>query len=246
MKIKFDQVKKEFGEVIALDDISLQVDEGDFVFITGRSGAGKTTILKLILGEYEPTAGKVWVAETNLSQVKPKEILRLRRSMGVIYQDYRLLNYKTVKENILVALDVVGDDKGDRQKRLEEVLNVVGLDKRIDFFPAQLSGGELQRVCLARALITEPKLLMADEPTGNLDPETSWELMNLLKKINQRGTTVIMSTHDFDIVDSMDIRTIKLKQGKRVDDLDTIKQTQGERKEEIKKGKKDKNGKNKN
>ncbi len=244
MKVKLDKVKKEFGEVTALDDISLRINKGDFVFITGRSGAGKTTILKLILGEYKPTAGEVWVAETNLNQARAKQVLKLRRSMGIIYQDYRLLNYKTVKENILVALDVVGDDKGNRQKRLEEVLSVVGLDKRIDFFPAQLSGGELQRVCLARALIIEPKLLMADEPTGNLDPETSWELMNLLKKINQRGTTVIMSTHDFDIVNSMDIRTIKLKQGRRVDNLDSIKKAQKEKKEGEKQ-RKDENEKSK-
>lgn len=223
MKIKFEQVGKKFGEITAIKDINLKINEGDFVFITGRSGAGKTTILKLILGEYRPTEGEVWVGEINLNQARPKRILELRRSMGVIYQDYRLLNYKTVRENILVALDVVGDDKGDRLKRLEDVLDIVGLKERIDFFPAQLSGGELQRVCLARALITEPKLIMADEPTGNLDPETSWELMNLLKKINEKGTTVIMSTHDFDIVNSMDKPTIKLEKGKRVDDLeDTI------------------------
>jgi cell division transport system ATP-binding protein len=222
MKIKFDQVGKKFGEITAIEDVNLKINEGDFVFITGRSGAGKTTILKLILGEYKPTSGEVWVAEKNLNQTRPKEILQLRRSMGVIYQDYRLLNYKTVRENILVALDVVGDEKGDRQKRLEEVLNIVGLDERINFFPAQLSGGELQRVCLARALITEPNLIMADEPTGNLDPETGWELMNLLKKINEQGTTVIMSTHDFDIVNSMDKPTIKLEKGKRVDDLEDV------------------------
>ncbi len=219
MKIKLDQVDKKFGEITALEDMSLKVDRGEFVFITGRSGAGKTTILKLILGEYQPTKGEVWVEKTNLNEARPKKILELRRSMGVIYQDYRLLNNKTVRENILVALDVVGDKKGNRQKRLEKVLKVVNLEKRLDFFPLQLSGGELQRVCLARALITEPKLIMADEPTGNLDPETSWELMNLLKKINEKGTTVIMSTHDFDIVKSMDKRTIEIAKGKLVNDL---------------------------
>lgn len=248
MEIKFEQVDKKFGEVTAIEDISLKINKGDFVFITGRSGAGKTTILKLILGEYKPTGGEVWVAETNLNQARPKKILELRRSMGVIYQDYRLLNYKTVRENILVALDVVGDDKGDRQRRLEEVLDIVGLGERVNFFPAQLSGGELQRVCLARALITEPDLIMADEPTGNLDPETGWELMNLLKKINERGTTVIMSTHDFDIVNSMDKPTIKLKKGKRVDDLESLieEDKEDEKKVNSEEKEEEKNGKDKN
>ncbi len=218
MRIKFNKVTKKFGEIVAIENIAFKIKRGDFAFITGRSGAGKSTIISLVLGEMLPTEGEVWIDDLCLNKAKQRQILSLRRQMGVIYQDFRLLNDRTVRENILIALDVVKYDKGDWQKSLEKVLKTIGLEDRIDFFPAQLSKGELQRVCLARALIAEPKILMADEPTGNLDPENSWELMNLLKRINKKGTTVIMATHNFDIVNSMQKRVIKLEKGKLASD----------------------------
>lgn len=218
MIIEFEKVTKKFGEVIALDDVSFKVEQGEFVFITGRSGVGKSTILSLILGEYLPTEGKVWVDGISIAGAKKKKVLGIRRQMGVIYQDFRLLTNRTVKENILVALDVIEYEKEDKVEKVEKVLKKVNLEHRQDSFPSQLSGGELQRVCLARALVVEPKIIMADEPTGNLDPETSWEIMDLLKKINKKGTTVIMATHNYDIVNSMKQRVIKLDKGKLVTD----------------------------
>jgi cell division transport system ATP-binding protein len=219
MRIKFDDVTKEFGVIKAINNISFEVKPEEFVFITGKSGAGKSTILKLIRGEYFPDSGTVVVDDLEMNQkTKRKDVLSLRRRIGMVHQDYRLLRRQTVAENILMALAVIGDKEEDREKKLKEVLEKVNLLSRINMFPAQLSGGELQRVCLARALIIEPELLMADEPTGNLDPETSWEIMDLLEKINQAGTTVVMATHDFDIVNSAGKRVVKLEEGDLVHD----------------------------
>jgi len=218
MKIKFDKVTKKFGDFAALDNVSFKIKPGEFVFITGKSGAGKSTVVRLILGEFLPTEGEVWVDKQSLTKLKQKQILNLRRQIGVIFQDFRLLSDKTLAENILIGLNVIGGDKTDWQSKLENVLDLVGLKERADFFPAQLSGGELQRACLARALVIRPKVFLADEPTGNLDPETSWELMSLLKKINEKGTTVIMATHNFDIVNSSCQRVIKLEGGKLIFD----------------------------
>ncbi len=216
MRIKFSDVTKKFGPITAIKNISFQVQPKEFLFITGRSGAGKSTILKLIRGEYFADQGQVEVEDLELNKkTKKGKIIKLRRKIGMVYQDYRLLRRQTVAENILMALDVVGKvQKEDRLKKLEKVVEKVGLEKRFNMFPAQLSGGELQRVSIARALITNPELLMADEPTGNLDPETSWEIMDLLEKINKAGTTVIMASHDFDIVNSAGKRVIKLENGK--------------------------------
>ncbi len=214
MRIKFTDVTKEFGVVKAIHDISFEVKPKEFIFITGKSGAGKSTVLKLIRGEYFPDNGEVVVDDLKINKkTKRKDILSLRRRIGMVHQDYRLLRRQTVAENILMALAVVGDKDENREEKLKEVLDKVNLLSRINMFPAQLSGGELQRVCLARALIIEPDLLMADEPTGNLDPETSWEIMDLLEKINQTGTTVVMATHDFDIVNSAGKRVVKLEDG---------------------------------
>lgn len=214
MRIKFSEVTKTFGKISALADITFEIEPKEFVFITGRSGAGKSTILKLIRREFLPDQGEIFVDEENLISAKRKGILKLRRKIGTVYQDYRLLRRQTITENVLMALDVVGVDKKDQKQRLEEILKRVNLIDRAELFPSQLSGGELQRACLARALIIEPDLLMADEPTGNLDPETSWEIMELLDEINQGGTTVIMATHDFDIVNSSGRRVIKLEEGR--------------------------------
>jgi len=218
MIIKFDKVTKKFGEVTALEDVSFKIKQGEFVFITGRSGAGKSTIIRLILGEIVPTEGEVWLDDRCLNRAKTKEILALRRQIGTVFQDFRLLSDRTLEENILIALNVVGYRRKDWSEKLTQVLKTVGLENRARFFPAQLSGGELQRACLARALIVEPKIILADEPTGNLDPETSWELMDLLKRINKKGTTVIMATHNFDIVNSLRQRVIKLESGKLIFD----------------------------
>jgi len=218
MKIKFDKVTKKFGDFTALNNVSFKIKQGEFVFITGKSGAGKSTAIRLILGEFFPTEGEVWVDGQSLAKLKQKQILNLRRQIGVIFQDFRLLSDKTLAENILISLNIVGGDKTDWQSKLENVLDLVGLKERADFFPAQLSGGELQRACLARALVIKPKIFLADEPTGNLDPETSWGLMSLLKKVNEKGTTVIMATHNFDIVNSFRQRVIKLEGGKLVFD----------------------------
>lgn len=214
MRIVFSDVTKKFGSVTAIKDISFKVKPKEFVFITGRSGAGKSTVLKLIRGEYFPDQGTVEVDDLTVNRkTRKKKIINLRRKIGTVYQDYRLLKRQTVAENILMALDVVGLKKGNKVEKLRQVLGKVNLTDRQNMFPAQLSGGELQRVCLARALIINPELLMADEPTGNLDPETGWEIMNLLEKINKSGTTVVMATHDFDIIDSAGKRVIKLEKG---------------------------------
>lgn len=214
MRIIFSDVTKKFGPVTAVKDISFKVEPKEFLFITGRSGAGKSTILKLIRGEYFADQGNVKVNDLELTKkTNKKKIINLRRKIGMVYQDYRLLKRQTVAENILMALDVVDAETKDKAKKLQQVLKKVKLANRLNMFPAQLSGGELQRVCLARALIIEPELLMADEATGNLDPETSWEIMELLEEINNAGTTVIMATHDFDIVNSAGKRVIKLEKG---------------------------------
>jgi cell division transport system ATP-binding protein len=216
MRLNFKGVTKSFGPITAIEDITFKIKPKEFLFITGRSGAGKSTILKLIRGEYFADEGKVKVDDLTLDKkTNRKKIIKLRRKIGMVYQDYRLLNRQTVGENILIALDIIGVKKEKRSKKLHQVIEKVGLENRLNMFPSQLSGGELQRVCLARALIKEPELLMADEPTGNLDPETSWEIMNLMKEINENsGTTVIMATHDFDIVNSSGKRVIKIEGGK--------------------------------
>lgn len=216
MKIKFSKVSKKFGETVALQEVSFKIKEGEFVFITGPSGAGKTTIIKLILGEIFPSSGEVKVGRLTLAnkgKVKRGEIRKLRRKIGVIFQDFQLLEECTVGENIRVALEILGFPSPDQEKEVAQVLKKVGLEGREDFFPAQLSGGELQRVCLARALAMKPAVILADEPTGNLDPKNSWQLIELLDKINQEGTTVIMATHNFDIVDSLKKRVLKLADG---------------------------------
>ncbi|MBU2592846.1 MAG: ATP-binding cassette domain-containing protein [Patescibacteria group bacterium] len=218
MKVKLDKVTKKFGQIVALDDISFEVNKGDFVFITGKSGAGKSTVIALILAEIKPTQGEVWVNDLLLNKARSGKLLILRRQIGVIYQDFRLLANKTVKENITVALEVAGYKEGDWREKLNQVLETVSLGERSELFPSQLSGGELQRACLARALAINPKMVIADEPTGNLDPETIWQFMGLLNSVNELGVTVIMATHNFDIVNSMGRRVIRLDQGKLISD----------------------------
>jgi len=216
--IKFDKVTKKFGEIVALEGASFEINPGEFVFITGPSGAGKTTIVKLILREYLPTTGKIKVGEYDLIEMKKKDVPKLRRNIGVVFQDFKLLKDRTVWENVALALRVLGKDEKKIAKEIPKILKLVGLEERAHLFPAQLAGGELQRAGLARAVIGQPDIVIADEPTGNLDLATAWQIIRLLQKVNKMGKTVIMATHNFEIVNSMKERVIELDEGKLVSD----------------------------
>lgn len=222
MKIVFENVSKSFGSVQALKDVSFKVKPGEFAFLTGISGSGKSTAFKIITGQLVPDEGRVvvgdWVVFENGEKLAPKELLNLRRKVGLIYQDFQLIEEYTVEENVALALDILCIRGRDCSVQIDKVLKKVGLLSRAKAFPRQLSGGELQRLSLARALSMKPEILLADEPTGNLDPETSWQLISLLDKINKEGTTVIMATHNFDIVNSFKKRVIKLNKGELVKD----------------------------
>lgn len=211
MILEFKKVSKSFGEVHALKDISFSIKEGEFVFITGPSGAGKTTLLRLLIKEITPTSGEIIFDKQKLSEIKKGEIPELRQKIGSVFQDYKLLRQRTIRENIEVAMAVKGIEKDEWEKRVQEVLGVVGLTDHIDMFPAQLSGGELQRAAIARALIIEPKIIFADEPTGNLDWETTIGIMELLNKINKEGRTILITTHDQSLIKKMKKRTIEIK-----------------------------------
>ena len=212
--VKFKDVTKRFGSVMALNDVSFTVDKGEFVFITGPSGSGKTTILKLILGEIMPSSGEVTVDGTNLHSSKSPDIPLFRQKIGTVFQDSKVLPERTVTENVEVALAVIGLPETQWNERVKHVLNLAGLGKQANLFPAQLSGGELQRTSLARALAVNPKLLLADEPTGNLDWETSDSIMKLFEKINSEGKTIIMATHNLDVIKKYKKRIIHLVDGK--------------------------------
>src|SRR5260221_10935009 len=214
--VDFKNVSKSFGNIKALSDVSFNVAKGEFVFIVGASGSGKTTILRLLLSEYKPTSGTIIFDGVNISNIKKSEVSRLRQSIGVVFQDFKLLREKTVGENIEIALAIKKIDKSEWQTRKGQVLKLVGLSNRSELFPAQLSGGELQRVAVARAMVTDPKIIFADEPTGNLDWETGEVVMDLLDKINKNGKTVIVTSHNQDIIKRMKKRVIRLKDGKLV------------------------------
>lgn len=204
--------------VVALDQLSLTVQKGEFVFLVGPSGAGKTTFLNLVIRQEVPTSGLIAINRQNLAYLKKKEIAFLRRNIGVIFQDYKLLPQKTVYENVAFALEVIEAKTRLIKPRVYEVLELVGLLNKANLLPSELSGGEQQRVCLARALVNRPLLLLADEPTGNLDPDTSWGIMDLLREVNRRGTTIVMATHNREIVDHMRRRVIALDRGRLVRD----------------------------
>jgi len=206
------------GEVKALTDVTLKINRGDFVFLVGPSGAGKSTLTKLVYREEIPSRGQVIFNGKNVGRMREKEVPFLRRSIGMVFQDFRLLPQKTVFENIAFAMQVIGASSRLIRNTVPDVLSMVGLEKKADVFPDQLSGGEQQRVSVARAIINDPVLLIADEPTGNLDPDTSRELMGLFVDINNRGTTIIMSTHAWDIVDLMKRRVVELDKGRIVRD----------------------------
>lgn len=217
--INFNNVTMIYpGEVKALTDVTLKINRGDFVFLVGPSGAGKSTLTKLVYREEIPSRGQVIFNGKNVGRMREKEVPFLRRSIGMVFQDFRLLPQKTVFENIAFAMQVIGASSRLIRNTVPDVLSMVGLEKKADVFPDQLSGGEQQRVSVARAIINDPVLLIADEPTGNLDPDTSRELMGLFVDINNRGTTIIMSTHAWDIVDLMKRRVVELDKGRIVRD----------------------------
>ena len=218
--ILFDHVTKQYANQNrpALDDVSLEIEKGEFIFLVGPSGSGKSTFLRLVLREERPNKGQVWVLGKELNRLSNWKIPALRRQIGTVFQDFRLLPNKTVFENVAFALEVIGKPSSQIKKVVPEVLEVVGLEGKENRRPDELSGGEQQRVAIARAFVNRPMLLIADEPTGNLDPGTSIGIMKLLDRINKLGTTVVMSTHDSQIVDQMRRRVIELETGHIVRD----------------------------
>lgn len=202
----------------ALNNVSLEVEKGDFVFLVGASGSGKSSLMRLMLREDVPTKGSVHVLGENLVGIPSRRVPFFRRRLGVVFQDFRLLPNKTVSQNVAFSLEVIGKSQGFIQEAVPEVLRLVGLDGKADRLPSELSGGEQQRVALARAIVNKPALLLADEPTGNLDPSTSQDIMALIERINLAGTTVIMATHDRGIVDRLKKRVVELKDGEIIRD----------------------------
>jgi len=212
--VEFKNVMKRYPNgTVALNGVNIKINKGEFVFIIGSSGSGKSTLLKLIMKEEDPTEGEIVVNGYRVSSMRRKEVPNLRRSLGVVFQDFRLLPNKTVYENVAFAMQVVEALPREIRRQVPMALALVGLSRKANAYPGQLSGGEQQRVALARAIVNSPSLLIADEPTGNLDPETSWEIMRLLGEINQRGTTVIVATHEKSIVDLMKKRVIAINKG---------------------------------
>lgn len=204
--------------VQALSDISMRIDKGAFVFLVGSSGAGKSTFIKLLIREEKPSKGQILVGGKSILRLRKSEVAKLRRNIGIVFQDFRLLSDRTVFENVAFAMEVLEHSRKEIKVKVPSVLEMVGLDSKADYFPHQLSGGEQQRVAIARAIINGPRLLIADEPTGNLDPDTSWEIMELINNINLRGTTVVMATHARPIVDRMRKRVIALERGQIIRD----------------------------
>lgn len=212
--VQFDNVTKKFGSVLALNNVSFDVADGEFIFVTGPSGAGKTTLLKLILGEISPDAGKVIVDSFDVKNLRERDLPLFRQKIGIVFQDFKVLSERTVAENVEVALAVTGVPENEWNGRVRHVLKLVGISKQVNLFPSQLSGGELQRVSLARALSVNPKLILADEPTGNLDWETSDSIMQLFEKINAEGKTIIMATHNLEVIKKYKKREIHVVNGK--------------------------------
>lgn len=217
--IKFQNITKIYSpNTIALDDISFEVKPKEFICLVGKSGAGKTTLLKLLLAEEKPTQGRIFFDEQDVYRIRPEDLPWLRRKIGAVFQDYKLLPLKTVYENVAYAMEVVGASDEEISRDVTEVLEIVGLTDRNNNFPAQLSGGEKQRVAIARALIHRPKVILADEPTGNLDPYHTLDIIRLLLKINELGTTVILATHNKEIINSLGKRVVTLQEGKLIRD----------------------------
>lgn len=217
--IKFEDVTKKFpGEIAAVSNINFEIADGEFAFLVGPSGAGKTTLLRMILKDVIPTSGKINIDEHELSKISEKDIIQLRRKMGMVFQDLKLLFDRSVYENVALSLWVLGKNPKEVEEEAKEKLTMVGLEDKSDFFPTQLSGGELQRVAIARALAGNPKYLLADEPTGNVDSANAWKIVKILDKINKTGITILMATHNGEIVDTLNKRVIRLEEGHIISD----------------------------
>ena len=215
--ITFENVTKSYGNgAPALSNLNIEIEDGEFVFVVGTSGSGKSTFIKLLLKELEPTEGKIIVNDTELRKLRSGKTAKYRRKVGVVFQDFRLLKDRNVYENIAFAQRVIGVSTREIKKNVPRMLSLVGLSEKYKSFPNELSGGEQQIVALARALVNKPALLLADEPTGNLDPGNSWEIMKLLDEINKQGTTVVVVTHNMEIVERMQKRVITMKKGIKV------------------------------
>jgi len=219
--IQMNNVFKKYPNgVVATNGISVDIKQGEFVYVVGPSGAGKSTFIKLMYREEKPTSGDIIVNDINLSTLKDSKVPNLRRQLGVVFQDYKLLPRLNVYENVAFALEVIEENPKIIRKRVMEVLELVGLRHKVRMFPNELSGGEQQRVSIARSIVNVPKVVIADEPTGNLDPETSWEIMNIFEEINARGTTIVMATHNREIVNTIRKRVIAIEGGMIVRDED--------------------------
>ncbi len=217
--IRFENIYKKYDNgVVALDGIDLNIKKGEFIFIVGASGAGKSTLLKLLTREELPTRGNVFFENTNITKLSRRQVPFYRRKLGVVFQDFKLLNNKTVFENVAYALEIIGTNRNEIKRRVPIVLSLVNLNDRANSYPTELSGGESQRVAIARAVVNNPKLLMADEPTGNLDIDTAFEIMEILENINKKGTTILMATHAKNIVDQYNKRVINIKNGQIIRD----------------------------
>ena len=217
--IRLYQVTKQYGEIKALNDVSLHVGKGEFVYVTGPSGAGKTTMLKLLYGAIRPTTGKMLVAGIDVGGLKRRDLPRLRRNMGIVFQDFKLIPRRTVFENVALSLEVIGASREVIKRRVDAVLGIVGLRGRGGEYPPTLSGGEQQRVAVARAIVNDPAILLADEPTGNLDGAMAIEVMEILQAINLRGTTVMVATHDVGLMQRFPYRTIRFRAGRIVEGM---------------------------
>ena len=217
--IKLEHVSKAYSAGIpALNDVNLNIEEGEFVFVVGDSGSGKSTLIKLLLKELEPTEGTITINGRKLNKIKRRQIPKFRRNIGVVFQDFRLLKDRNIYDNVAFAQKVIGESNHSIKKNVPLMLSMVGLAAKYRSYPKQLSGGEQQRVAIARALINRPKILLADEPTGNLDNNNAWEIMKLMEEINNNGTTVVVVTHNLEIVKAMNKRVVTMKKGVIVDD----------------------------
>lgn len=219
MVIKFENVTKKFGlSITALQDVTASIEGGEFIFLVGPSGAGKSTMLRLLAKEYPPSSGKIFLDDLDLSKLQPRELPRYRRRVGFVFQDFKLLENRTVAENVGLALEVRGAGDEEINREVERILKLFEIWNRHNLFPSQLSGGEAQRTAIARAVIGKPDILLADEPTGDLDPQTAWGVIQLLNEINSWGTTILMATHNVEIVNTLKRRVISLREGKITSD----------------------------
>src|SRR3989344_1447719 len=212
--ILFDSVSKKFGSSFALDDISMEIKQGEFVFIVGPSGAGKSTLLRILTKEVVPSSGKVMLGTQDITKLKNNDVPAFRRKIGFVFQDFKLLDDRTVFENVSITLEVLGKKDEEIEKMVEHTLKFVEIWDKRDLFPRQLSGGEAQRTAIARAIVGKPDIVLADEPTGDLDPKTAWGVIQLLNEINSWGTTILMATHNQEIVNTLKRRVVFLKNGK--------------------------------